>query len=223
MCPTNHGDCLKTQIFNIEDFKKKVEEKNNLTNFLNDNNFYSFEGHCQLEMQKVNHLIQLTNTPNISVMEIGFNAGHSAEVFLENNSSLTLTSFDLCEHKYVHTGKKYIDKTYPNRHVLITGDSTISIPSYINNNKNKKFDVIFIDGGHEYDIAKSDLENCFQLAHKDTIVAIDDTIYTPGWEQGYTIGPTKAWIENLNENKIIELYREDYCIGRGMSWGKYVM
>jgi len=221
MCPTNHGDCLKTQIFNIEDFKKKVEEKNNLTIFLNDNNFYSFEGHCQLEMQKVNHLIQLTNTPNISVMEIGFNAGHSAEVFLENNSSLTLTSFDLCEHKYVHTGKKYIDKTYPNRHVLITGDSTISIPSYINNNKNKKFDVIFIDGSNEYDIINLDLKNCINLAHKDTIVVLDDIIYKNEWKMFYTLGPTKTWEEHIQNNKITELKRNEYGHGSGMSWGKY--
>jgi len=193
-----------------------------LTTFLNNRGCLVSEGYSQEVPQQVEDLINLTNKPNINVMEIGFNAGHSAEVFLKNNKDLTLTSFDLGSHDYVTTAKQYIDFTYPCRHNLIIGDSRVTIPDYLKNN-NTKFDVIFIDGGHEYDIAKSDLENCFQLAHKDTIVAIDDTIYTPGWEQGYTIGPTKAWIENLNENKIIELYREDYCIGRGMSWGKYVM
>jgi len=193
-----------------------------ITSFLNSRGFFSFEGYSQQAPQQVEDLKKITSKPNINVMEIGFNAGHSAEVFLKNNKDLTLTSFDLGSHDYVTTAKQYIDFTYPCRHNLIIGDSRVTIPDYLKNN-NTKFDVIFIDGGHEYDIAKSDLENCFQLAHKDTIVAIDDTIYTPGWEQGYTIGPTKAWIENLNENKIIELYREDYCIGRGMSWGKYVM
>jgi hypothetical protein len=28
--------------------------------------------------------------------------------------------------------------------------------------------------------------------------------------------------KDLQENKIIELNRKDYCNGRGMSWGKYV-
>ena len=83
--------------------------------------------------------------------------------------------------------------------------------------------MIFIDGGHDYEISKADMENCFHLAHKDTIVILDDTIFTQGWEQGYTIGPTRSWIEHLQENKIVELNRKDYCNGRGMSWGKYIL
>jgi len=153
-----------------------------ITQFLNNKGFYSFEGYCQLENKQVDDLIFLTNQQNIDVMEIGFNAGHSAEVFLKNNSKLTLTSFDLGSHDYVLTAKEYIDVMYQNRHTLILGDSTITIPKYINDNPNKKFDVIFIDGGHDYSIANADLQNCMNLAHKDTIIIIDDTIYTLGWE-----------------------------------------
>jgi len=43
------------------------------------------------------------------------------------------------------------------------------------------------------------------------------------WHQEYTIGPTQTWLEHLEQNKIIELGRTDYCFGRGMSWGKYSM
>jgi hypothetical protein len=67
------------------------------------------------------------------------------------------------------------------------------------------------------------MENCFHLAHKDTIVILDDTMFTKKWVTGYTIGPTKTWTEHLQENKIIELKRKDYCRGRGMSWGQYNM
>jgi predicted O-methyltransferase YrrM len=194
-----------------------------ITTFLNNRGFHSFGGYSQQVPKQVEDLKILTNKPNLNVMEIGFNAGHSAEVFLQNNKELTLTSFDLGGNDYVNAAKEYIDATYPNRHNLILGDSRITIPIYLKNNKDSKFDIIFIDGGHTYEIAKTDMENCFHLAHKDTIVMLDDTIFTKGWEKGYTIGPTRTWTEHLKQNKIIELNRKDYCNGRGMCWGKYIL
>ena len=194
-----------------------------ITSFLNSKGFHSFEGYSQQVSQQVTDLISLTSKPNINVMEIGFNAGHSAEIFLENNKELKLTSFDLGEHNYVKNAKEYIDITYPNRHTLIIGDSRKSIPIYIQTNKNTKFDIIFIDGGHDYEIVKADIENCFHLAHKDTIVILDDTIFTKDLEQPWTIGPTRIWGEYLQQGKVTEINRKDYSKGRGMSWGKYVL
>jgi len=189
--------------------------------YLFGNGFYQFEGYSQQVPKQVEDLIALTQTPNINVMEIGFNAGHSAEVFLKNNTTLRLTSFDLGSHSYVPVAKKYIDKLFPERHTLILGDSTVSVPNYVNDNNTKKFDIIFIDGGHDYDTARTDLENCMKLSHKDTIVILDDTTYTLGFESESTIGPTKAWLENLFNNTITEINKKDYMPGRGMSWGKY--
>ena len=190
---------------------------------MNTKGFNDFEGHSQNVRPQVEDLIEITNQPNIRVMEIGFNAGHSAEVFLKNNSTLTLTSFDIGIHEYVNAAKGYIDTVYPGRHTLILGDSQQTVPAYLENNKDAKFDVIFIDGDHTYEVAKADMENCFHLAHKDTIVLLDDTMFTPSWEQSWNIGPTRIWMEYLNQSKIVEFQRRDYKNGRGMCWGKYVI
>jgi predicted O-methyltransferase YrrM len=219
MIETNQGDCLKTkEISNNEILKLKSLT---ITSFLNSRGFNDFEGNCQGCQHQIEDLIFLTKNSNINVMEIGFNAGHSAEVFLSNNHCLNLTSFDLGEHNYGPIAKEYIDFNFPNRHTLIFGDSRQTVPSYIENNKDIKFDVIFIDGGHDYEIARNDLENCFHLAHKDTIVILDDVVFKEEWKEHYTQGPTRIWNEYLEKNKIIELNRKEYSKGRGMSWGKY--
>lgn len=203
--------------------KPRIKNPYSIAAHLNSKGFHTFEGYSQQSSQQVQDLIQLTNAPNINVMEIGFNAGHSAEVFLQNNATLTLTSFDLGVHDYVTTAKNYIDETYPNKHTLILGDSRITVPNFFEKNKNTKFDVIFIDGGHDYDIANSDMQNCAQLAHKDTILILDDVIFKKEWEKSYSIGPTQTWTEHLQQNKIIELNRICYSDGRGMTWGKYIL
>jgi len=199
-----------------------------ISEYLEKRNVNIVEGYSQEVPEQINTLIEITKTPNINVMEIGFNAGHSADIFLGNNNLLNLTSFDLGHHNYVSIGKEYIDKTYPNRHTLILGDSKITLPKFIDENKNTKFDVIFIDGGHYYDIVKSDLENSFYLSHADTIIIMDDTMYSTGWKDGWewkqywNEGPTQIWNEYVYQNKIIEMYRKDYKAGRGMSWGKFI-
>lgn len=194
-----------------------------LTSYLKENGFSEFEGNSQQIPEQVKDLIALTSKPNIKVMEIGFNAGHSAEVFLSNNDSLSLVSFDIGLHSYIPISKKYIDSTYPNRHTLILGDSGQTVREYILKNRKKKelFDVIFIDGGHDFYVAYFDLKNCFELAHKDTIVIMDDTIFRPDWKCEWNYGPTVSWQEFIKKNKIVELGRKEYSPGRGMVWGKY--
>lgn len=153
------------------------------------------------------------------IMEIGFNAGHSAECFLKWNPNVHVVSFDIGRHNYVQKGKEYIDAIYPGRHTLIIGDSTKTVLEY---KPDVPFDVIFIDGGHDYPIAQADLENCKRLAHANTFVVMDDTVRgRHEWTRHFNVGPTKAWVDAVERQEVEDLGFVDYNKGRGMSWGRY--
>ena len=113
--------------------------------------------------------------------------------------------------------KEFIDENFPNRHRLILGNSLITIPKF----PTQKFDLIFIDGGHAYNVSKSDIENCKRLSHKETIIVMDDTMNKPEWEKSWNKGVNKAWRESIDEGLIVQNGFEDYGKGRGLSWGRY--
>ena len=152
-------------------------------------------------------------------MEIGFGAGHSAELFLSSNKNVKLLSFDLGEYDYLKLGKKFIDKKYPNRHTLILGDSLETVPNYIKKNSNTKFDVIFVDGGHIKNICFNDMKNCMNLAHKDTIVILDDVKKTD--IKKWNIKPNEVWELFNKKNFVTELGQMDFSPTQGVAYGKY--
>ncbi len=155
-----------------------------------------------------------------TILEIGFNAGHSALTFLTCNPEATVVSFDLGWHDYTPYGKAYIDVNFPGRHKLILGDSRTTVIEYVRNNIGKQFDLIFVDGGHEYDTALADTLNVRHLAHKDTYILIDDVLADlngPDW----THGPTRVWLQSVESKFINKL---EHCIGnheRGVVVGRF--
>jgi len=210
--------------------------------------YYLIEGGSFQIRAQVSRLRELVaKRKPTSIMEIGFNGGHSALLFLSITPPDTkIVSFDLGEYAYVFAAKRYIDSVFPGRHTLVTGDSTTTIPNYeeqvAHRLKNKetapplKFDLIFIDGGHQDDIPLKDILNSQRLARDDrTIVAIDDICRNQERHAHYTVEPTKAWDQMVKTGVITEHGFDDYyeimtqnndngadgCKARGMAWGQY--
>jgi len=195
----------------------------NLDDFYNKNKIKITEGYIGQNKEQISDIVKICKSNNFKyIMEIGFNAGHSSEIFLSNTNAYVY-SFDLGEHfhEYLKYGKTYINNKYSNRHTLIFGNSTVTIPNFKNNNI-IKFDLIFIDGGHDYDIAYSDLKNCRNLATDKTIVIMDDIVSDDKNDVSYTIGPKLAWNKLINDKLLIETSSYDYGYGRGQKVGHYL-
>jgi Methyltransferase domain len=130
--------------------------------------------------------------------EIGFNAGFSSTAFLSASPDTRVVSFDLGEHAYSRTAKKLIDKKFPGRHTLICGDSTKTVPDYKAKNPDLYFDLVFIDGGHEYDVAKADILNMKPFCTAQSAVIIDDLTPWLSWGEG----PHRAWTEVIQQGLV---------------------
>ena len=215
---------------------------NDLTSALSD--YYVAEGGSYQIPEEAARLRELVERQKpTSIMEIGFNTGHSALLFLAiTPPEVKVVSFDLGEYAHVFAAKRFIDKLFPGRHTLVTGDSTFTIPHYEEqvahrmNSKNPPpltFDFIFVDGGHQGDIPEKDLINSYRLVSgKNNIVAIDDISRDPSRQMHYTIQPTQAWELMKNAGIIREDGYDDYfltggcpvgCDARGLAWGSYLL
>ena len=140
------------------------------------------------------------------VGEIGFNAGYSSLAFLSAGADVQVVSFDIGCHEVVGHAKEFVDAQYPGRHELIIGDSAQSVPEYRIQHPETSFDIVFIDGGHEYEQARDDISNMKVLSHPETSVVIDDLTPWFWWGEG----PTRAWTEAISEGIIVpvEIFKD---------------
>lgn len=134
------------------------------------------EGYCT-ETQKRHYVESLKKYGNIKkVAEIGFNAGHSVQIFFDNCEDVEVLSFDLNEHHYTKVGVEFMKRKFKERFKFIAGDSKEVVPEYTSNNPDDKYDLIYVDGDHRFEGCYTDLINCQKLATRDTIVWVDDCV-----------------------------------------------
>jgi len=102
-------------------------------------------------------------------MEIGFNSGFSTLLMLMTNPNIHMTCFDLGEHKYTMPCYEKMKETFGDRIHIITGDSTKTLETV-----SVTYDLIHIDGGHQTEVANSDIINSYRLSKQGTILIMDD-------------------------------------------------
>lgn len=134
------------------------------------------EGSCsKLQMEYFKEFLE--KYPNVkTVLEIGFNGGLSAAAFLSVRPDIKVVSIDIGRYDYVLRAKKWIDQEFPDRHMLLIGNSLMTFPQLITMFPSFSPDFIFIDGGHDAPVPLSDLTYALKLARPDTWICVDDIV-----------------------------------------------
>jgi predicted O-methyltransferase YrrM len=101
--------------------------------------------------------------------------------------------------KYV-VGEAFTDKNIPNIHYLIGDSRTVPIPV-----EPHTAGLVIIDGGHSYDVVKSDSRRAFDLIRSDGIIVWDD--YHASWP-----GVLKAVNELADTHTLIHLELEGFVV-----------
>lgn len=75
-----------------------------------------------------------------------------------------------------HTVRRFLGATHA-RHDLFVGNSAQTLPGAFKATDYRKFDLVFIDGGHHEDTIRLDWENVQEFIHDDTVIVFDDYYY----------------------------------------------
>lgn len=140
---------------------------------------------CDQEAHFLGELISGHEGP-MKIAETGFGIGRSAWAFLEAKDDCTVTSFDIGKYEVaVPRAAEIVQKNFPGRHTLILGDSKETVPA-----NQDDWDLVFIDGGHDYETAMADLKN---FAKKGRMVVFDDLV-----DQSWARGCLRAWQDAID-------------------------
>lgn len=92
-----------------------------------------------------------------AILEIGFNLGYSSAMWL-NLTDATVLGVDISDKDETLFGAEYLKEHYPGRFEFVLSDSKLVYDKI----KDRKFDMIFIDGGHD----EPDVDNDIALGVK---------------------------------------------------------
>ena len=145
----------------------------------------SFYGHQTLQLYpalftKQVNLFWCGQEAKTRLCEIGFNAGHSALLFLigRQSSPVEMTVFDIGTHRYTKPCLSHIQSRFPLARIeYVEGDSAATMPAWIERNAAAvgSYDVVHVDGGHTEHCITNDMKNADRLVRPGGLVIVDDT------------------------------------------------
>jgi len=112
-----------------------------------------------------------------TICEVGFNAGHSAALFLNANPQAKVIAFDIGQFPYTVGNLALMKDLFGDRFEYVLGPSETAVPEFHKRRPDVKCDIISVDGDHSTEGTFADLANFKPLASCRNWVLMDDA----GW------------------------------------------
>jgi len=156
------------------------------------------EGHITSSEKALGMYFEVARGPLVkNICDVGFNAGHSAAVFLNANPQADVYSFDLGQFPYTLSNARLMSELFPERFNIIWGTSQTSVVEFAEIiEKDFRCDVISVDGDHTTEGTYKDLQNFQKLASCRNWVLMDDA----GWSS-----TNAAWQKAKDDGIITQL------------------
>jgi predicted O-methyltransferase YrrM len=168
-----------------------------------------FDGMGQIYQlpQEVEFYTAAARLPGVAtICEVGFNAGHSAAVFLLANPESTYVGFDTMGLRWSAASLAFAQRLFPGRVRIVPGLSTDTLPAHAA----PRCDLLSIDGEHAGETPFLDIANGRAASHAGGYVLMDD------WSS--TSPDVKAaWARALSEGLLAEVM----CVDDGVYIGRY--
>ena len=116
-----------------------------------------------------------------SVLEVGFNAGHSAAIMLLENPEVRITAVDIGSHAYSRPCADVLAREFGGRLRFLWGDSRTVLEAS-EGLAARDFDLVHIDGGHGDDVFAHDLGWWLETSNPGGLLLVDD-VYAPNLER----------------------------------------
>lgn len=129
----------------------------------------------ELLLSKRVNLLEIASNGR-SILELGFNAGHSALLFLLGcNPDAEITFLDLGIHPYVKPCFNYLETISPVKKTLLLANSLEYLPKIVlKEGQRELYDIIHMDGGHSHECVVNDMILLYMLLKPGGYMIVDD-------------------------------------------------
>ena len=138
----------------------------------NDDGYWLVDAELPDGLNKQSNVYELSRNAT-TILNIGVNSGHYLLSMLLANETSQIVCFDVCKYNFTYQCIDYLNEYFPNRIIFIKGNSLETLPNYLIENPEIRFDFVNIDGSHMANEFEHDFDCSYPVA--TNVIIVDDT------------------------------------------------